>query len=155
MITYGDEGMSSVICLSHSDALPTVLPVNWMLRDGLATKRIYAHVRNSKPNPMEGGGFGKGQYDGQRVLILSGEQEDKIEVHVKDRSVTMPAKFLFPQRPTARGQEVVVVNGDRVGEVYMTRKPKPDGSFPLGRLGFSGPPSCIMESNRLARCDPK
>jgi hypothetical protein len=118
-------------------------------------KRIYAHVRNSKPNPMEGGGFGKGQYDGQRVLILSGEQEDKIEVHVKDRSVIIPAKFLFPQRPTSRGQEVVVISGDRVGEVYMTRKPKSDGSFPLGRLSFSGPPSCTIDPSRLARCDPK
>ncbi|KAF8322378.1 hypothetical protein F5887DRAFT_1087234 [Amanita rubescens] len=139
MITYGDE----------------VLPANWILRHGLVRKRIYAHVRNSKPNPMEGGGFGKGQYEGQRVLILSGEREDKIEVHVKDRSVNIPAKFLFPQRPTARGQEVVVLSGDRIGEVYMTRKPKPDGSFPLGRPGFSGPPSCIMEPNRLARCDPR
>lgn len=119
------------------------------------TKRIYAHVRNSMPDLMEGGGFGKGQYDGQRVLILSGEQEGKIEVHVKDRSVKLPATFLFPQRPTARGQEVVVISGDGVGEVYMTRKPKPDGTFPLGRPGFSGPPSCTMEPSRLARCDPK
>ncbi len=105
--------------------------------------------------PRKGEGFGKGQYNNQRVLILSGEQEDKIEVHIRYRSGKMPAKFLFPQRPTARGQEVVVISGNRVGEVYMTRKPKPDGSFPLGRLGFSGPPSCIMEPKRLARCDPK
>ena len=156
MITYGDEGMSSVVKLSRSDVLPLlVVPANWMLRHGLVRKCIYAHVCNSKPNPMEGGGFGKGQYKGQRALILSGEQEDKIEVHVKDRSVNMPAKFLFPQRPSARGQEVVVLSGDRVGEVYITRKPKPDGSFPLGRPGFSGPPSCIVEPNRLARCDPR
>ena len=155
MISYGDERKSCVISLYRSDISLTGLPVNWMLRHELATKRIYAYIRNSKPDFMEGGGVGKGQYDGQRVLILSGVQEDKIEVHIKDRTLKLPARFLFPQRLTARGQDVVVISGDRAGEVFITRKPKPDGSFPLGRPGFSGPPSCTMEPSRLARCDPK
>ncbi|KAF8676125.1 hypothetical protein AX14_005003 [Amanita brunnescens Koide BX004] len=150
MISYGDEHKSCVISLYRSDISLTGLPVNWMLRHELAMKCIYAYIRNSKPDFMEGGGVGKGQYDGQRVLILSGVQEDKIEVHIKDRTLKLPARFLFPQRPTARGQDVVVISGDRAREVFIMWKPKPDGSFPLGRPGFLGLPSCTMEPSRLA-----
>src|SRR6266576_5356769 len=38
---------------------------------------------------------------------------------------------------------------------YLTRKPRVDGFFPLGRRGYTSvTPFCIMEASRLARCDP-
>jgi hypothetical protein len=132
-----------------------VLPADWMMRDQLVTKRIYAYVRNSEPDPFNTGGFAKGVYEGDRVLVLSGKKVDAIEVHARKRTVTIPGWFLFPQMPTARGQDVVVISGEKAGEVFFTRKPKEDGSFPLGRRGFSGLPLCTMEPSKLARCDPK
>ena len=52
-------------------------------------------------------------------------------------SVKIPAKYLFPEMPTTKGQDVVVISGDNVGEVYLTRKPRVDGFFPLGRRGYT------------------
>jgi len=120
-------------------------------------KRIWAYVRNSGTNPFEeGGGYARGVYEGERVLILSGETEGGIEVNVKQqRSIIIPSRFLFPQIPTSRGQDVVVISGDNAGELYFTRKPNRDGTFPLGRRGHKGSPVCTIESSRLARCDPK
>ena len=40
------------------DVLVIELPVNWLKKHGLLTKRIYALVCNSEPNPFNpGGGF--------------------------------------------------------------------------------------------------
>jgi hypothetical protein len=95
-----------------------VLPANWLLKHGLATKRIWAYVRNSKPDPFTaGGGFARGLYEGIRVLILSSEQEDTIQVHAGNRTVTVPLMFLFPDRPSSKGQVVVVISDDKAGEV--------------------------------------
>ncbi|KAF8346789.1 hypothetical protein F5887DRAFT_1072882 [Amanita rubescens] len=114
-----------------------VLPANWLMKHELAlTKRVYAYVRNSEPNAFNAEGFAKGVYEGDRVLVLSGEKVDAIEVHARKRKVIIPGWFLFPQMPTGKGQDVVVISGDRAGEVFLTRKPKEDGSFQLGRRGF-------------------
>lgn len=126
------------------------------MKHDLATKRIWANVRNSETDPFEGSGFARGAYEGERVLILSGEREGDIVVNARQHSIKIPAKFLIPQRPTSKGQDVVIICGDKVGEVYMTRKPNEDGTFPLGRRGYKGtPPLCTVEASRLARCDPK
>ena len=133
-----------------------VLPTNWLIKGDLVTKRIWAHVRNTKTNPFEGG-FARGRYEGQRVLILSGEGEGVVVVSARQQpeNVKIPAKYLFPETPTSKGQDVVIISGDNVGEVYLTRKPRVDGFFPLGRRGYtSSSPFCIMEASRLARCDP-
>ena len=130
-----------------------VLPANWLMKGDLVTKRIWAHVRNTETNPFEGG-FAGGQYEGQRVLVLSGEGEGEVVVSGKQQPVKIPAKFLFPQMPTSKGQDVVIISGDNVGEVYFTRKLRVDGFFPLGRRGYTSSPLCVMEASRLARCDP-
>ena len=133
-----------------------VLPANWLMKGDLVTKRIWAHVRNTETNPFEGG-FARGRYEGKRVLVLSGEGEADVMVSARQQpaSVKIPAKYLFPEMPTTKGQDVVVISGDNVGEVYLTRKPRVDGFFPLGRRGYTrSSPICIMEASRLARCDP-
>ncbi|KAF8320244.1 hypothetical protein F5887DRAFT_1087885 [Amanita rubescens] len=133
-----------------------VIPANWIMKGDLVTKRIWAHVRNSKTDPFEQGGFARGRYEGQRVLVLSGEGEGQVVVSARQQQpVKIPAKYLFPERPTSKGQDVVVISGDNIGEVYLTRKPRVDGFFPLGRRGYTrSSPFCIMEASRLARCDP-
>ncbi|KAF8332933.1 hypothetical protein F5887DRAFT_922201 [Amanita rubescens] len=139
--------------ISHENQ---ALPANWLMKHGLVAKRIWAYVRNSKTNPFEqGGGYARGFYEGERVLILSGEMEGGIEVNAKERTIIIPSYFLFPQMPTSRGQDVVVISGDNAGELYLTRKPNRDGTFPLGRRGHKGSPVCTIEPSRLARCDPK
>ena len=115
------------------------------------TKRIFAHVRNSKTNSNP---FEHGLFEGEKVLVLSGNQ-DAVSVNVLNRTIMIPAKFLFPVIPSSKGQDVVVISGDRMGEVFLTRKPKADGTFPLGCHGHKGNPICTMEPSRLARCDPK
>jgi hypothetical protein len=139
----------------HTDEARTVLPADWLMKHELVTKRVYAYVRNSEPDAFNNGGFAKGVYEGDRVLVLSGERVDAVDVHARKRKVTMPGWLLFPQMPTGKGQDVVVITGEKAGEVYLTRKPKEDGSFPLGRRGFSGLPLCTLEPSKLARCDPK
>ncbi|KAF8337811.1 hypothetical protein F5887DRAFT_920220 [Amanita rubescens] len=133
-----------------------VLPPDWMTKHNLVTKRIWANVRNSETEPFEGGGFARGAYEGERVLILSGEREGDIVVNARQHSIKIPPKFLIPQRPTSKGQDVIVICGEKVGEIYFTRKPNEDGTFPLGRRGYKGSsPLCTIEASRLARCDPK
>ena len=51
-----------------------VLPTNWLMKGGLATKCIWAHVRNTETNPFEGG-FARGRYEGQRVLVMCNNLE--------------------------------------------------------------------------------
>ena len=48
---------------------------------------------------------------------------------------------------------VVVINGDRAGEIYVTRDPREDGWFPLVRRSGKGAPKCFVEPSRLVRCD--
>ena len=120
------------------------------------TKRIWAHVHNTETNPFEEG-FARGRYEGQRVLVLSGEGEADVMVSTRQQptNVKIPAKYLFPEMPTSKGQEVVVISGDNIGEVFFTRKPRAEGFFPLGHRGYTrSSPICIMEASRLARCDP-
>ncbi|KAF8325598.1 hypothetical protein F5887DRAFT_1085355 [Amanita rubescens] len=130
--------------ISHENQ---ALPANWLMKHGLVAKRIWAYVRNSKTNPFEqGGGYARGFYEGERVLILSGEMEGGIEVNAKERTIIIPSYFLFPQMPTSRGQDVVVISGDNAGELYLTRKPNRDGTFPLGRRGHKGSPLTVARA---------
>ncbi|KAF8346158.1 hypothetical protein F5887DRAFT_1184931 [Amanita rubescens] len=123
MISYGDQ----------------VLSADWLMKNGLVNKRIWVYVRNTGFNPFEqGGGYARGYYEGERALILSCEGEDKIEVNLKQQTIIIPSRFLFPDIPTTRGQDVVVIDGDKAGEAYLTRKPNHDGTFPLGRRGHKG-----------------
>ena len=104
------------------------------------SKRIYTHVCNTKPDAFTGGeGFAKGKHEGDRALVLSAE------VHVKKRAMRCPARFLFPEKPSSKGQGVVVINGDRAGEIYVTRDPREDGWFPLVRRSGKGAPKCFVE----------
>lgn len=134
----------------------SVLAPDWLMKHDLVTKQIWANVRNSETDPFEGSGFARGAYEGERVLILPGEREGDILVNARQHSIKIPAKFLIPQRPTSKGQDVVIICGDKVGEIYMTQKPNKDGTFPLGHHGYKGTsPLCTVEASRLARCDPK
>lgn len=126
------------------------------MKNGLVNKRIWAYIRNSGTNPFQtGGGFARGFYEGERVLVMSGETEDGIVVNAKQQLLKIPGRFLFPQIPTSKGQDVVVISGENAGEVYLTRKPDDDGAFPLGRRRHKGLPLCTIETSRLARCDTK
>jgi hypothetical protein len=138
-------------CFPTSRSLLTrrfkVLPANWSLKGDLVTKRIWTHVRNSETNPFDGG-FARGQYEGQRVLVTSRKGEGEVGVSARQHHVKIPAKYLFPEMPTSKGQDVIVISGDCVGEVYLTCKPRVDGFFPLGRRGYTqSSPICIMEAS--------
>jgi hypothetical protein len=130
-----------------------VLSADWMLKHGLATKRVYAHIRNSNVYP----GFATGKYEGSRVVILSGKWIDAIEVHTMNRALTIPGRYLFPQRLTsAKGQVMVVTKGENAGEVYITHVQNKRGQLPLVERGkaWRGV-KCYVEPSRLAKCDPK
>jgi hypothetical protein len=128
-----------------------------VLKDGLAERRIWAYIRNSRPDPFIAGesGFSRGTYEGDRALILGPNAAGTVDVHVKKRAMTIPCCFLFPEQPTAKGQTVVVTSGERVGEVFSTRKQAESGLFPLIRRGGKGTSELAVEPERLARCDPK
>jgi hypothetical protein len=81
----------------------TVLPANWLMRHGLATKHIYAYIRNTSD---EGRGFAGRAYEGQRVMILSGEREDAIQVvHIRYGHGIILARYLLDAdiKGTGRG----------------------------------------------------
>lgn len=155
-ISRKEQGKSHHLRLNQSLMFSfKVFPTNWMMKNGLIRKRIWAYVRKSIPDPFEPEGFMRGRYEGERVLILSGEHEGEIVVNVRQQSVKIPGKYLFPQIPTTKGQDVVVMSGDKAGEVYLTRRQNEDGTFSLGRRGYKGTsPLCTLEANKLARCDP-
>ena len=125
------------------------------MRHELVTKRIWAHVRNSKPDINGKGGFAQGFLEGERVLILSGEQECAIQVIVQNRTQPIPGRYLIPEMPTSHGQNVVVVNGDKAGQVYRTCRANTSGWFPLVHPGSKGKGAFVAETSRLARCDLK
>lgn len=100
------------------------------MKHGLVMKGIYAHICNSAA-PSEQ--FEKGSYKGKRVVILGGKWEDAIEVHTLQGKIKIPCKFLFPQRLTnAKGQVVVVISGEKAGEVFVTHGVYLNGVIPLG-----------------------
>ena len=123
-----------------------------MLRHGLSTKRVYAHICNSNIYP----GFARGECEGTRVVILSGERVDAIRAHATNRELIVPGEFLFPQRPTAaKGQVVVITDEENAGEVYMTHVQNEDGLLPLVERGKARRGiKLYVEPSRLAKCDP-
>ncbi|KAM6496783.1 hypothetical protein JOM56_007256 [Amanita muscaria] len=132
-----------------------VLPADWLLKDGLAEKRIWAYIRNSRPDAFSSDepGFMKGRYEGSRALTLGLNVTGAVNVHVKKDTVAIPCRYLFPERPASMGQKAVVISGEHVGEVFSTRKPREDGWFPLVRPGSKGAAEFIIEPCHLARCD--
>lgn len=83
------------------------------------------------------------------------ETEEEMSVNMMQQAIKISGRFLFPQIPTSKGQDVVVISGDKAGEVYLTRRPNDDGTFPLGRRRHKGLPLCTIEPSRLARCNTK
>jgi hypothetical protein len=124
-----------------------------MLQHGLVTKRVYAHVRNSNVYL----GFATGEYEGNRVVILSRTRMDAIEAHNMNKTLTIPGRYLFPQRPSsAKGQVVVITEGENAGEVYITHAQNANGQMPLVERGKARRGvKCYVERSRLAKCDPK
>lgn len=154
LIFFDKEGFNCyLISAIPTDVLFKALPANWMLQHGLVTKRVYAHIRNSGIYP----GFATGEYEGNRVVILSGTRMDAIEVHNTNRALTIPGRYLFPQRPSsAKGQAVVVTEGENAGEVYITHAQNANGQMPLVERGKARRGvKCYVERSRLAKCDPK
>jgi hypothetical protein len=130
------------------------------LKHELPDKRVWVTIRNSRPDPFTGdGGFGRGVYDGDRGIIISATSPAAVEVHLsrKGHTITIPSKFLFPWRPTDKKQAVVIINGEHAGYVFVTHSPSTSGNFPLflrGKGKGRGDPMCVVEVERLARCDP-
>jgi hypothetical protein len=103
---------------------------------------IYARVRNTLPDQINNrGGFAGGFYEGERGMILDGQDEWQILVAIKQQWVKIPARHLFPKKPTSKGQLVVVISDERAGEIFVTREPNENLVFPL---------VCRGKGNRLA-----
>ena len=129
------------------------LSADWMLKHGLATKHVYAHVCNSNVYP----GFAMGKYEGSRVIILSRKRIDAIEVHTTNRALTILGRYLFPQRPTStKGQVVAVTEGENASEVYITHAQNECSQLPLVERGKARRGvKCYVKPSRLVKCDPK
>jgi hypothetical protein len=137
-----------------------VLHAEWMLKHDLPNKRVWVTVRNSRPDPFTGdSGFGRGLYDGDRGVIMSATSAAAVEVSLsrKGQTITIPSGFLFPWRPTGKKQAVVIIHGEHAGYEFVTHSPTSPGLFPLyirGKGKGRGNPICVVEVERLARCDP-
>jgi hypothetical protein len=121
----------------------------------LAKKRIWVHVRNSRPNPFDvDPGFQHGNYEDGRGLVLS-VTSDKAEVKLTHRNITLqiPVRYLFPQRPTKKKQKVVVLEGDHKGQEFNTGEPTDDGMIPLFCAGRKRQPDLVIEVNKVGRND--
>ncbi|KAM6490914.1 hypothetical protein JOM56_013618 [Amanita muscaria] len=94
-----------------------VLPADWLLKDGLAEKRIWAYIRNSRPDAFSSDepGFMKGRYEGSRALTLGLNVTGAVNMHVKKDTVAIPCRYLFLERPASMGQKAVVISGEHVG----------------------------------------
>jgi hypothetical protein len=130
------------------------LPANWLMVDTLAQKRIWVHVRNTKPDPFSvGPGFQRGNYDNARGLVHS-VMNDNAEVRLTHRNTTqfIPVRYLFPEKPTKKKQKVVVLEGDHKGRVFSTGEPTIDGMVPLFRAAAKRS-DLTIEATKLARID--
>ena len=117
MITYKDEGISRAVASICTHVVTKELPADWIMKHGLPTKHIYAHIHNSAAPHEE---FEGGSYEGKRVIIMGGTQEDAIEVHTLKGKIKIPCKYLFPQRPSkTKGQLVAVISGEKASEVFV------------------------------------
>ena len=153
MIAYKDEGISHAVASICTHVVIKELPVDWIMKHGLLTKHIYAHIRNSAAPHKE---FEGGSYEGKRVVIMGGTQEDAIEVHTLKEKIKIPCKYLFPQRPSkTKGQLVAVISGEKAGEVFVANGVDSNGVVPLSAQGQGRKEGIQYTAHRtrLARCD--
>jgi hypothetical protein len=123
--------------------------------DALAQKRIWVHVRNTRPDPFSvDPGFQHGNYDDARGLVHSITNNNKAEVRLTHRNTTqhIPVRYLFPERPTKKKQKVVVLEGDHKGQVFSTGELTVDGMVPLFRAAAKRS-DLTIEAAKLARID--
>ena len=153
MITYKDKGISRVVASICTHIVTKELPVDWIMKHGLLTKCIYMHICNSTAPHEE---FEGGSYEGKRVVVMGGTQEDAIEVHTLKGKIKIPCKYLFPQRPSkTKGQLVAVISGEKAGEVFVANGVDSNGIVLLSARG-QGHKEGIQytaHQTRLARCD--
>ena len=153
MITYEDEGISHAVASICTHIVTKELPADWIMKHGLLMKHIYAHIHNSTAPHEE---FEGGSYEGKRVVIMGGTQEDAIEVHTLKGKIKIPCKCLFPQRPSkTKGQLVAVISSEKAGEVFVANGVDSNSIVPLSVQG-QGCKEGIQytaHQTRLARCD--
>lgn len=106
-------------------------------------------------------GFEQGFLEGEEGMIISADEGlNAILVHLlrSKQSQRIPLRFLWPKAPWRKGLAVVVLEGDRLGQVFLTRELTSENLFPLvPRVQSRGKaaPICFLPPTVLARCDPK
>ncbi|KAM6497782.1 hypothetical protein JOM56_005730 [Amanita muscaria] len=165
--SYIPEGM----VVEETDVIPVqapptlifkdrVLAHDWLFHAGLANKRIYVRVVNSRPSATSAG-FEHGFLEGEEGMIISAEEGlNAVLIHLlrSKQSQRIPLRFLWPQAPWRKALAVVVLEGDRLGEVFVTRELTSENLFPLAQQVQSrgkAAPICFLPPSALARCDPK
>ncbi|KAM6489698.1 hypothetical protein JOM56_014869 [Amanita muscaria] len=137
-----------------------VLAQDWLFHAGLANQRIYVKVVNSRPSASSPG-FEQGFLEGEEGMIISADQGlNAVLIHVirSKQSQRIPLRFLWPQAPWRKGLPVVVLEGDRLGQTFVTREPTSENLFPLVPRHQSrgkASPICFLPPSALARCDAK
>ena len=118
-------------------------------------KRIWVHITDTLPTATSQG-FDYGTLEGDRGLIISAKEGEEVTVHLEraKRACRVPLRFLCPEAPTRKSQKVVVLEGDRKGQVFTTREPKTAGLFPLVHKGKAAT-VCELPPSQLAVCDVK
>jgi len=133
---------------------------DWLYHFNLAEKRILVSITNSVPTPSSTG-YEHGFLEKFKGMIMSADKDaDAVTVHLyrPKQTALVPLRFLCPEEPTKKSQPVVVLGGERQGQVLLTRAPTPTGLFPLvphGQSKGKAPPLCELPVSLLARCDPK
>ena len=88
-----------------------------MLSPELTGKKIKLVIKGTKVPPL----FRKGQYENCVVSLISIEDQDTAKVHFLPKCTTrlIPWKYLEPFEPSAIGENVVIICGEKVGSEYV------------------------------------
>jgi len=125
--------------------------------DSFQNKRLFVHIRNTRPFEVPFVSFNGQSVQNQRAMITGQRQGSLLELNMAGQLVHLPSHFLIPDHPTKDNQTVVVLEGEKKGHSYKTMKvAESPTAFKLSPLHLrKRKGELTMESRKLVVADYK
>jgi hypothetical protein len=129
---------------------------SWATDERLLDKRLRVYIQNTRPNEPPFVAYQGQSVQGNRAMVTGQVCGDKLEVDVvKGSRVFLAPHFLIPQHPNKDNQLVVVLEGERKGELFKTMKiAENPGRFNLSKASIRKRRAVLeMDATQLAVSD--
>jgi hypothetical protein len=95
---------------------------NWAMDESFKNKRLWVHIRNTKPNEVRYVSAGSHPVQDKKAMVTDDWLSSALGLDVAGVSerVYLPPHFLIPAHPTKDNQTVIVLEGEKKGEVFKT-----------------------------------